>query len=132
MVDAGEYDGIQDAVQKIQAKAEYRGPDELFHETPSPETIVEWTEALTGFEAGTTVTPAEDHHLRNIRSFYGRSEALLETRAAELGVASLNEFSPNAVLFMVGIRELQSQHAGKPNLNPHKLSVLQGGRYAVE
>lgn len=98
---------------------------------PSEETVVQWTDALTGFEAEASISSAVENHLTDIRVLYAESEAALQGHAAELGVKSLNEFGPDAVLFMVCIRDLQTRYAGKSNLNLHKLSVLLGKRYSV-
>lgn len=131
MSDPGQYSGITDAVDSVQAKSGYSGPDDILSSVPSEETVVQWTDSLTGFEAETSVSSATEDDLTDIRVLYADSETALQKHAAELGVKSLNEFGPDAVLFMVCIRDLQTRYAGKSNLNPHKLSVLLGGRYSV-
>ena len=132
MSSPGEYSGIREAVKSVHSEEDYRGPGNILEDAPSPEDVIHGTDALTGFEAGTTVSGEEKARLNEIDALYRRSEAALEDCAAELGVSSLNEFSPRAVLFMVAFRDLQNEHAGKANLNPHKLSVLRGGRYTVK
>ena len=129
---SGQYNGIREAYQSVESNSGYSGPSEILAETPSPETIVRWTDSLTGFEADANVSRDVAIQLDDIDELYERSKSGLEEHAARIGVKSLNEFSPDAVLFMVCIRDLQNKHAGKANLNPHKFSVLRGGRYSVD
>lgn len=128
---SSKYSGIREAVKSVQSEDDYRDPGNILEDTPSPEQVIHYTDALSGFEADTTVSNEENARLNEIYTLYRRSEAALEDYAVEIGVSSLNEFSPKAVLFMVAFRDLQHEHAGKANLNPHKLSVLRGGRYSV-
>jgi len=132
MGNSGKYGGIRDAVKDVQSNPDYTGPDGILAEVPSRDEVIVWTEALTGFEANSTVSKNSHAHLKQINSLYERSKSNLADYARDLSVSGLNEFPPEAVLFLVCIRDLQNQSVGKENLNTHKFSVLRGGRYSVK
>jgi hypothetical protein len=132
MGNLNEYSGIRDAVDSIQSNSDFPHISAILAEVPSKQQTIKFTEALTGFEVGATVSKQAKNQLDLIESLYQQSEPRLIAHASEMGVKSLNEFSPESVLYMVCIRELQSEHAGKSNLNPHKFSVLKGARYTVK
>lgn len=127
-----EYTGIREATREVTTNQSYPGPREILPEPLSLEEIETWTDSLTGFEADAIVTQEDETILRAIEELYQRSLPALREYANEIGVRELNEFAPESVLFMVCIRDLQQQVVGKSNLNPHKLSVLRGGRFATQ
>jgi hypothetical protein len=132
MSDPGKYSGITEAVDSVHSKAMHRWIQEALSEIPPESDIIQWTEALTGLEVGATVTKDEKEHLGAIEELYTDSEPALASQAAEMDVLSLNEFSPKAVLFMACFRELQTEYAGKANLNPHKFRVIKDRKYSVK
>jgi hypothetical protein len=132
MSDPGKYSGITEAVDSVHSKAMHRLIQDALFEVPPESDIIQWTETLTGFEVGTTVTKEENEHLRAIEKLYSESEPALEEQAVEMDVLSLNEFPPKAVLFMACFRKLQTEYAGKTNLNPHKLRVVIDSKYTVK
>ena len=128
-----EYSGIAEATRDVRTKV--NESDLINHPFASPafEVIVpEWTEALSGFEAKTTVTPCDEVRLRQIKSLYEIQSEWLADTARQLNVGTLNEHTPERVLFMGLFRDLQIRYASKQNLNPHKLAVLLAERYEIE
>lgn len=120
-----------DAAENIREHSQYIEPEEFFSNPPSEETIRQWTEALTGFEAQATISPETEADLQEIRHLYSTNEEALEQYAADLDVEPIGEATPKMVLFMVYIRTLQSKYVGKKNLNPHKFGNLLDGTYLI-
>ncbi|WP_222912654.1 HNH endonuclease [Natrinema sp. SYSU A 869] len=128
---SGEYDGIADATESVLNNDRYPGAEEILSEAPSETEVVQWTKALSGFEANTEITPEENSFLLNVVGLLESSKENLATYAADLSVKPLGQLDPETVFFMVCIRDLQDKYAPKANLNSHKLAVLQGGRYQI-
>lgn len=127
------YTSISEATQDVLHSAgDNSEVTDLFGESVLQLVIPDWTEALSGFEANTTVTRQAAHALEQIEQLYHDTHAELERRAAELNVGKLNEHGPATVLFMILVRRLQDEYASKQNLNPHKIAVLLQHRYSIE
>lgn len=127
-----EYTGIAEATEDVRSKLQ----DSRFvtHPLLNPTLAVvvpQWTDALSGFQAKATVSPAEAMMLEQIMNLYDHSFAWLEETAEEFNLGTLNEHSPANVLFMGLFRDFQSRFADKQNLNPHKLAVLLAENYTV-
>ncbi|MCU4975826.1 hypothetical protein OB955_24405 [Halobacteria archaeon AArc-m2/3/4] len=129
---SGEYSGIVDATNSVLSNDRYPGSGEILVDPPSESEIIRWTQALSGFQADVTVTSEDNTQLLKIARLYEQSEDNLSNYVAEIGVKSLSGCNPKSVLFMVCIRDLQQNLASKVNMNPHKFSVLRGGRYSVQ
>lgn len=126
------YNGIAEATEDVLSRV--NRSQMLNHPFSSPAlsvTVPAWTNALSGFEARTTVTPREEVELGQIRSLYYTQEEWLAETAEKLEIGELNEHEPAKVLFMGLFRDLQLRFGPKQNLNPHKLAVLLGERYEV-
>lgn len=128
-----EYSGIAEATQDIRTKV--NSSEHIIHPFCSPALSVvvpTWTEALTGFEAGTTISPREAGDIEQIRALYEMKSDWLIRTARDLEIRTLNEHDPSNVLFMGLFRDLQLRFAPKQNLNPHKFAVLLGERYEID
>jgi hypothetical protein len=128
-----EYTGIAEATRDVRTKV--NESDIVNHPLSSPALAVvvpTWTEALSGFQAGATVSVSEARFLEQIDMLYERSKSWLVRTARDLNIRTLNEHGPDRVLFMGLFRDLQLRFAEKQNLNPHKLAVLFDGRYTIK
>jgi 5-methylcytosine-specific restriction endonuclease McrA len=125
------YDSIDAATESIRSLDAYLDPSELLVRTPSEQTVARWTETLTGFEAGVTISEVESEHLDQIQTLYDESRSALEEFASDHDLKQVSTSSPEEVLFMVCFRELQEEQSSRANLNPHKFDVLRGGRFDI-
>jgi hypothetical protein len=127
------YNSIAEATRDIRSKV--NDSEIVTHPLSSPTLAVvvpNWTDALIGFEARTSVSLLDESSLEQILSLYEQCKEWLTETAQQLDIGTLNEHAPDRVLFMGLFRDLQERFAEKQNLNPHKLAVLFGGRYTVE
>ena len=126
-----QYNGIVEATESIRNTEEYPGAEKILSESPSKTQIERWTNALSGFEANSEISPEENNALLEVTGLLETSKGSLTIYALELDVNQLGRSDADIVLFMVCIRDLQIQHGLIPNLNSHKLDVLRGGRYQI-
>lgn len=127
------YGSIAEATRDVRTKV--NSSEIVTHPLSSPTLAVvvpEWTDALSGFEAKTSVSLLEESSFDQIRSLYKQCREWLTETAQRLDIGTLNEHAPDRVLFMGLFRDLQERFVEKQNLNPHKLAVLFGERYTVE
>jgi len=127
------YSGIAEATHDVRTKV---NESELInHPLSSPTFAVlvpAWTDALSGFDAKTTVSPRDAVRIQQVESIYETEERWLIETAERLDIRTLNEHDPEKVLFMGLFRDLQIRYASKQNLNPHKLTVLLDDRYTID
>jgi len=130
--DPATYASIADATRDIRDKV---NDSTMVTHPLNPSTfgavVPDWTDALSGFAAGATVSSREAAILEQVHNLYEQCQSWLSETAQNLDVGTLNEHDPARVLFMGLFRDLQVRFALKQNLNPHKLAVLLDGRYTV-
>jgi len=128
-----DYTGIAEATNDVQAKLwESKIIDHPFSSPIFATVIPEWTMALTGFQAGVTITKEGEVRINQIKSLYYEQKEWLTKTAGRLDIGTLNEHEPGNVLFMGIFRNLQARYAKKENMNPHKLAVILNGNYGTE
>jgi len=128
-----EYDSLQDALDDIRNRLNRtpRGAD--WFRNRLGETIVDdWSAALSGYKPSDEVSASTATKFDQLRKFYESMEPELETKAEELGVGSLDRFSPAKTLFLGSFRVLQEE-ADVPNgsLSQPRLNSILRNTYSV-
>ncbi|WP_256392030.1 AAA family ATPase [Natronoarchaeum rubrum] len=122
-----EYDSLDEALADIQDKLDRSGEESSWLKSRIGEAVIEdWSVALDGFRPSDEVSPATAAKLDQLRAIYESLEPELESKAEELGVGSLDAFSPTQTLFLGGIRLIQNDLDvnGGPLNQPRLNSVL--------
>lgn len=128
-----EYSSVAEATAAVQTQVQDAGFLTQPIAQPALAVVVpQWTQALSGFEANTTVTPTAAARLSQLRAIYTEQQLWFDETARDLNIGRLNEHDPGRVLFMGLVRDFQARFAEKQNLNPHKLAVLLAERYEID
>ena len=103
-----EYDSLKAACDDIRTTLTRTDVDRTWLKTRIGEVVIEdWSRALTGFKPSDKVDSRTAATLDQLRSVYESLEPELEVRSDELGVGTLQPFSPAQTLFLGWVRTVQ-------------------------
>ncbi|WP_193565095.1 AAA family ATPase [Natronorubrum aibiense] len=122
-----EYDSLEHALEDVRSKLTHGEDETAWLKNHIGEAVIkDWSDALTGFRPADEVDPDTAAKLDQIRRTYEHLESELETKADEVGVGTLNAFTPAQTLFLCGIRLVQDDSDMSGPFNQPRLnSVLE-------
>ncbi|MCD2204537.1 AAA family ATPase [Halobacterium sp. KA-6] len=125
------YDSVSAASEDIQERLDRLGDDRLawFRDQFAESVVEDWTQALQNLEPGSVVDGAREVRFDQIRGLYTALEGDLTELAEEINAGSLNQLSAPKTVFMVLLRQVQSQAGLQPNANQVKLGLIFEEKY---
>lgn len=127
-----EYDTISEATDDICGRLQQQNVSNWIGSQVSETVLKDWSDVLTNFSPSSTVTPAEEVRLGQIRALYKHNESQLSEEAERLGTGSLQHLTPPQVLFVVLLRLLQEESGIRLNINQVKVKLIINQGYDVE
>ena len=128
------YDTVTAATEDITERLEYSNESytDWFSTKLAASIVEDWTAALRNFGPQTVVSPKRDVKFEQIRALYQQSESELADIAAEIQSGRLDPLSEAGTLFMVLLRQLQSQYELSTNANQVKLHCILQETYDID
>ncbi|WP_255191905.1 AAA family ATPase [Natronobeatus ordinarius] len=121
-----EYDSLEHALEDVRSRLTHAEDEQPWLKNRIGRTVIEdWSDALTGFLPSDEVSPDTAAKLDQIRRVYERLESELEAKADDLGIGTLDAFTPAQTLFLCGVRLIQDElDLSGPLSQPRLNSVL--------
>lgn len=126
------YDTITGATDDIRSRLQHENIPNWLNDHVTETILEDWSEVLTNFNPGSTVTIEDEVRLHQFRRLYHQNESKLREDADELGIGRLQHIPPNQVLFVVLLRLLQEEFGIQRNINQVKGKVIINQEYDVE
>ncbi len=123
------FDGIDEATAEVISRLSESSHTNIVREATDEAQVLEWSEAWSGLEQNSFVTPDEEAVLLDIESTLQDLRPRLEEIAQDLQIGSLDHVDPLEVVFLALLRIIQEDLVKKdrlevPNANQTKLNVL--------
>jgi MoxR-like ATPase len=127
-----EYDTVSEATEDIRDRLKQQNDPNWLDSQVTETVINDWSDVLTNFGSGSTVTPAEEVRLSQIRTLYTENESKLREESERLGTGSLQHLTPPQALFVVLLRLLQEEFGIRSNVSQVKWKIILNQEYDVE
>ena len=127
-----EYDTVSEATDDIRDRLKQQNDRNWLGSQVTETVLNDWSDVLTNFGPGSTVTPREEVRLSQIRTLYTENESMLREESERLGTGSLQHLTPPQTLFVVLLRLLQEEFGIRSNVNQVKGKLIVNQEYDVE
>lgn len=127
--DPGSYDGISNATEAIRTKLKQSRHENWLNTHLTRSILSQWTAALQGFGPNTQPSPAEVFVFDQIEELFDQIKPELKELRTDLGTGSVADLSPTETLFIVLIRDLQSELDLTVNMDHVKFLNLRGNEF---